>query len=358
MSRKKLFADAGERLKNTVAAQAEAQAVLPAAPPAPRTPSVMTAYNDRLDKIGTLAETPVQVVNVLAIDPALCRPWSGNGRMARSLTPANCQDLIDAMIADGGQKIPAIVRPLEHDPKYQYEIIAGVRRHFAISWLRGNNYPDFKYLVEVRRLDDEAAFRLSDQENRGRKDISDVERARNYRDAIEKYYGGSQQRLADRLRLSKGWLSRLLKLADLPDLIIDAYTDPALIPVKTGYLLSQLLSDPNKRDQVLEAARSVVAEQKDRLSFGHPVMTPDQVTKRLQESQVARKPRVRQVPVYASTGKPLLTVVKDTAQFMTLTIHAGSGASEDEVIARFREQLALARFNARKSEKTPKQSKA
>ena len=40
--------------------------------------------------------------------------------------------------------------------------------HWAITWLRANNYPDFRYLIEVRDLTDEQAFRLSDIENRDR----------------------------------------------------------------------------------------------------------------------------------------------------------------------------------------------
>jgi ParB family chromosome partitioning protein len=39
--------------------------------------------------------------------------------------------------------------------------------------LQANNYLQFKYLVEVRDLTDEEAFRLADIGNREREDISD-----------------------------------------------------------------------------------------------------------------------------------------------------------------------------------------
>ena len=64
-------------------------------------------------------------------------------------------------------------------------------------------------------LDDEAAFRLADIENRARKDVSDIERARNYAAALEAHYGGKAVRMAERLKLSKGWLSKMLKAATI-----------------------------------------------------------------------------------------------------------------------------------------------
>jgi ParB family chromosome partitioning protein len=32
--------------------------------------------------------------------------------------------------------VPAVVRRLEGDPAYDYEVIAGTRRHWSIAWLR------------------------------------------------------------------------------------------------------------------------------------------------------------------------------------------------------------------------------
>ena len=63
------------------------------------------------------------------------------------------------------------------------EVICGARRHWTITWLRANNYPRFRYLIEERELTDEEAFRLADIENRDREDISDYERAVDYVEA-------------------------------------------------------------------------------------------------------------------------------------------------------------------------------
>src|SRR3546814_19921862 len=74
-------------------------------------------------------------------------------------------------------------------PDHDYEVIAGTRRHWSISWLRANSYSDMMFVAQVAQLDDEAAFRLADLENRARKDVSDLERARNYADALKAHYG-------------------------------------------------------------------------------------------------------------------------------------------------------------------------
>src|SRR3546814_19216722 len=89
--------------------------------------------------------------------------------------------------------MPAIVRRVGNDPGHDFEVISGARRHWSVSWLREHNYPDIRYLVEIRNLTDEQAFRISDLENRARKDLSDLERARDYLKALDLYYRGSSE---------------------------------------------------------------------------------------------------------------------------------------------------------------------
>lgn len=164
------------------------------------------------------------------VDPADCRMWERHNRAYELLSEENCRDLIDGIKSQGQQEFPAIVRRLPAGQGATYEVICGARRHFAISWLRANNYPQFKYLVEERSLTDEEAFRLADIENRDREDISDFERARDYAQAIELYYGGTQKLMAERLEVSPGWLSRYLDLAKLPAAVVTAF--PSIRDIK------------------------------------------------------------------------------------------------------------------------------
>ncbi len=125
-----------------------------------------------------IASGEIAQVTQVRLDPVRCRIWRGNARRYDQLTETVCRDLIDSMLAEGGQKMPAIVRKVKDDPAFDYEVIVGTRRHWSVSWLRANNYPDMAFIALVQEFDDEVAFRLADLENRARKDITDLERDR------------------------------------------------------------------------------------------------------------------------------------------------------------------------------------
>ncbi|MGX9857127.1 ParB/RepB/Spo0J family partition protein (plasmid) [Limimaricola variabilis] len=196
------------------------------------------------------------------VDPASCVMWEGHNRAYELLTPENCADLIEGMKAQGQQEFPAIVRrlrPAGQDDGPEFEVICGARRHFTVSWLRANNYPQFRYLIEERELTDEEAFRLADIENRDRKDISDFERARDYARAIEAYYGGQQKLMAERLKVSTGFLSRFLQLARLDPEIVAAF--PSIRDIKEIHArqLRPLMADKAARAAILAEARKIAA---------------------------------------------------------------------------------------------------
>lgn len=210
------------------------------------------------------------------VDPATCVMWARHNRAYELLTAENCRDLIDGILSQGQQEFPAVVRRLRsaHEGEGpEFEVICGARRHFAISWLRANNYPKFRYLVEERDLTDEEAFRLADIENRDREDISDLERARDYAGAVEAYYGGKQKLMAERLQVSEGWLSRYLGLARLDERIVAAF--PSIRDVKELHArkLKPLLADKAGREAILAEADRLAQEQKDGAIQAAKVMT-------------------------------------------------------------------------------------
>ncbi len=221
------------------------------------------------------------------VDPKTCRMWAHHNRSYELLTPENTADLIDGIRAQGQQEFPAIVRKID-DPDYQYEVIAGARRHYAVSWLRENNYPQFKYLIEVRELTDEEAFRLADIENRDREDISDFERARDYAKAIDLYYGGKQKAMAERLLVSQAWLSRYLFLAKLPGEIVAAFASPQEIKERSIRDLKPLLAHPRTRDKLIEKAQEIRDKQASLKQEGQPLMDAQKVMSALKSA--TRKP--------------------------------------------------------------------
>ncbi|CAM3240891.1 chromosome partitioning protein, ParB family [Paracoccus aminovorans] len=242
-----------------------------------------------LKRTNALADSGEREEKVLRwVDPASCVMWARHNRAYDLLTEDNCRDLIDSLKAQGQQEFPAIVRKLPPGQGPEYEVICGARRHFAVSWLRANNYSQFRYLIEVRDLTDEEAFRLADIENRDRADLSDYERACDYLQALDIYYGGKQKTMAARLEVSEAWLSRYLHLARLPKAILDAFPQLTEIRELHARSIRPLLQDAEGK--VLAEAAAIAQEQAQaRAGQGSPVPVP-KVLARLKAAAYGSKP--------------------------------------------------------------------
>ena len=206
------------------------------------------------------------------VDPERCRLWPRHNRRYELLNETRCSDLIEGFKAQGQQEFPAIVRRTKDDPEHDFEIICGARRFWTVCWLRQHNYRHFRFLIEIRDLSDEEAFRLSDVENRDREDICDYERALDYAKALLSFYGGKQKEMASRLEVSETWLSRYLGLAKLPTAIVEAYRDVTDIRERHARELKPLLAIANQREAILGEARSIADEQKERAIEGAAVI--------------------------------------------------------------------------------------
>lgn len=298
-----------------------------------------TTLLDREAALARVAGGEVRQVTQLLLDPARVRIWPGNARAYALLSEGNCRELIDSMIAEGGQKVPAVVRRVTDDPAHDYEVIVGTRRHWSIAWLRANSYPDMRFVAQVAMLDDEAAFRLADLENRARADVSDLERARNYLEALRTHYGNHQGRMAERLRVSKGWLSKMLRVAALPDAVVAAFASPADVQLKPGYALAQALDDRQAARAITSAARDIARDQQRRRGAGTPLLPPAEVMRALLD---ATAPAAEPEPYrYANGhGRTVLSVQSANRQGVTIRLHAGSGADTEELATALREALA------------------
>ena len=321
-------------------------ATVDASPPL-RPPRGMTLLG-RDTALARIATGEVRQVTQLLLDPARVRIWTGNARHQAGLSEESCRDLIDAILAEGGQKVPAIVRRVDDSAEFDYEVIAGTRRHWAISWLRANSYPDMAFLAQVHSLDDESAFRIADIENRARRDVSDFERARNYRDALQSYYDNRQNRMAERLRLSKGWLSKMLTVAALPDWAVAAFSSPADIQLKACYPLAQrilAISAEETRDAGAERAMMAVAstiakDQNARRRSSQTGIPAPQVVQMLLDAQKAPSGTNLLFSGDSAHGRTALTILSANRNGVTLRLHAGSGASENELARLMKEALA------------------
>lgn len=292
----------------------------------------------------------------IALDPARVRVWPGNARRYDRLNAINCRDLIDSMIDAGGQQVPALLRRVEGDPDFDFEVIAGVRRHFAVSWLKAHGHPHLQFLGVVHELSDELAFFTADLENRTRKDISDIERARSYRVALDSHYHGNQSRMAARLRISKGWLSKMLTVADVPDAILEAFENVEKVSLAGLYPVARLLHDPATAGAVAEEAARIAAENGNRCwDKAKPIPEPE-VIRRLKSAAIGRSPSLQQKPPASSSlpahsiglevqspdGHSIVTVIDVDTQGITLRLHNHRGVQPQDVlkaVAKLMEEL-------------------
>jgi len=298
-------------------------------PDAPtRLPSSILA--SRQSRMSELAAGAVVGRAVEQVDPARCRIWSEHNRDYAKLNEDRCADLIESFKAQGRQEFPAIVRRVQDEPGIDFEVISGARRHWTVSWLRQHNYADFRYLVEVRELTDEEAFRISDLENRARDDLSDIERARDYLKALGRHYGGKQKDMAERLKVSEAWLSRYLDLARLPTELVAAFADPHELKIKHVTQLKPLLKPDDRAKRVLAEAGVMAAGKGE----GAP-LKPQDVLRRL---AVAADPPKRSgspkksgkaVPevVTSAKGTPVLRIDAKGRKQLSLTLLLQAGAT-------------------------------
>jgi ParB family chromosome partitioning protein len=298
-----------------------------------------SALLTRGNALERIASGEIAQVTQLKLNPARCRIWRGNARRYDQLSETLCQDLIDSILAEGGQKMPAIVRKIKDDPAFDYEVIVGTRRHWSITWLRANNYPEMAFIALVQDFDDEVAFRLADLENRARKDISDLERARNYAAALKEHYAGNQTRMAERLRITKGWLSKMITFAGLPDGIIEAFASSAEINLTYGYNLASAVSEVPKLRLAMKEAEKIAREQAKLKAEGKGAIPAPVVLGKLLDVVRNLDRKTVELPKYEHNGRPVLSVLDDNRRGLKVQIHAGSGASEAEVVEMFVQAL-------------------
>ncbi|RUN74889.1 ParB/RepB/Spo0J family partition protein [Sphingomonas sp. TF3] len=309
---------------------------------APRRSGIATnVLTGRTNRIAELASGAVVTRIQELVDPARCRMWSGHNREYGLLNEQRCGDLIESIKAQGRQEMPAIVRRVSGDPDFDFEVICGARRHWTISWLRSHNYPDFKFLVDIREIGDEEAFRLADIENRARDDLTDLERARDYLRALDAYYDGRQKTMAERINVSESWLTRYLDLARLPEPLMAAFPEPQSLTIRNVIALKPLLKPEDKRARVFNEAAALGKQQADE---GRPMPVLDVIRALTTAAASPKKsgpPKRSGSPqtISSSAGKAVLRIEGADRKGVRLTLLHKSGASREDAEKAMREVL-------------------
>jgi ParB family chromosome partitioning protein len=190
--------------------------------------------------------------NIVAIDPFRTRMWLLHDRCGEHVNEGTCRALIESF-TKYGQLVPALGRVLRGDPDHDVELIYGARRLFVARHL---NMP---LLAELRDVSDREALISMDIENRQRTDISPYERAMSYARWLNGGHFGSQDEIARALKISSSRVSRQLRLAKLPSVILNAFASPLEICEAWGLNIMDALDDPQRRQRTIQVARSIGA---------------------------------------------------------------------------------------------------
>jgi ParB/RepB/Spo0J family partition protein len=193
------------------------------------------------------------MTNVISLNPFRCRMWSGHDRLDEYINEETCRDEIQSVLTYG-QLIPVLCRPLSRDNDHSHELIFGARRLFVARHL---NLP---LAGEVRDLTDREAVVALDIENRQRSDLSPYERGRAYSSWLRAGLFASQDELARVLNISASQVSRLMRLAQLPTVLVGAFTSATEICETWGRDLMEIWEDPERRCALTAGARAIAQE--------------------------------------------------------------------------------------------------
>jgi len=178
--------------------------------------------------------------------------WEMHDRLSENIDGASCASLINS-IQKHGQKHPVLARLPELPGNFEYELIYGARRLFAAQHL------GVDLLIDVRECDNRSGLIEMDVENRVRADISPYERGRSYQRWLTAGYFKSQTEMAKALGVSDSQVSRLLRYAELPAVVVGAFESPNDIREEWAVALAKMCAEPKSRELVMHRARNLSA---------------------------------------------------------------------------------------------------
>lgn len=178
--------------------------------------------------------------------------WDLHDRLDDHVTEENCRAEISSF-SKHGQLVAALGRAVNDNSDCDIELICGARRLFAARHL---NMP---LLVELREMSDQMAIIAMDIENRQRKDISPYERGLSFARYLRAGHFKSQDDLAQALKISQSQVSRLLTLAHLPSVVVNAFRTPLDIREGWGHDLMTALQNSQRRRATIDRARTLAS---------------------------------------------------------------------------------------------------
>ena len=161
------------------------------------------------------------------LDPASVVRSKWANRHEQSFADKDFLRLKAEIDGSGGNVQPIKVRPLAGG-KGQFEIVFGHRRHQACFEL------GLPVLAMIEDVSEQDLFAQMDRENRERKDLRPYEQGLMYAKALDDGLFPSAKKMAASIGIDLGSMGRVLNIARLPDVVLDAFGSRLDVQLKWG----------------------------------------------------------------------------------------------------------------------------
>lgn len=203
-------------------------------------------------KVGANRNDPSSKIDHVWIEPERICPWRLANR--KVFNDESMSELEDS-IRNNGQEHPALIRPSSSTDGREFELIYGARRLEAAKRL------GTKLKCVVHEMDDRSAVLSMDAENRVRTDITPYERGADYARWLAEGLFENATSLGEQVGVSATSISKLLKIATLPESVLYALPDSRDLSLAYGYELATACSDEQARARVDNAAVELARRQ-------------------------------------------------------------------------------------------------
>ncbi|MBB3180866.1 ParB/RepB/Spo0J family partition protein [Variovorax sp. Sphag1AA] len=215
--------------------------------------------NKRLEQLERDHAPFVGADPVRQLDPRTIRRSRWANRHQTAFAMREFAELKEDIRSAGGNVQAIKVRPVREEdlseaekgaePPIQYEVVFGHRRHAACLEL------GLPVSAVIKSMSDRELFGEMDRENRKREDLSAYEQGVMYLNALESGLFESMRKLAEAVGVDHGLVSKAVGVAQLPDVVVQAFDSPVEIQYRWAKPLSEALQrDP---DGLMERARRV-----------------------------------------------------------------------------------------------------
>jgi ParB family chromosome partitioning protein len=180
-------------------------------------------------------EAKAQGLLLVRIDPKKIRPTQYRNRSDLSLLLHDPKFIkLTKSIAARGQDTPIRVRPLQDALPFEFEIVAGHRRHaacLALDVATKGGFPIIS-MVDPAACDTLDLVRKMYRENDAREPLSPHETGMMFRHWLDAGIFATQEAIAAETGQSKQNVGKYIALASLPDYVIAAFRDPRVLSLR------------------------------------------------------------------------------------------------------------------------------